>query len=174
MAQPFKLPTSGVFYLRRRVPDELRQALGRGYKRSLSTRDPSEAKARFALEWSKSEEAFSLARAQLSGVEGLSTRDVQQLAARWFRSQLDAMERTGEFNTYLVPGSIIGWETCYGWKQHQEMLSIQQSIEEGDETDWCAKARANIRKALKAEGIPIPLRDRKHSTIWNSRFTPTY
>ncbi|WP_460140475.1 DUF6538 domain-containing protein [Pseudomonas sp. S2_E01] len=156
MAQPFKHPTSGVFYLRRRVPDELRPALGREYKRSLSTRDPNEAKARFASEWSKSEEAFSAARARLSGVEGLSARDVQQLAARWFRSQLDEMERTGEFNTYLVPGSISGWETRYGWEEHQEMLSIQQGIEEGDETDWHATARVNIRRSLKAEGIPMP------------------
>lgn len=77
MAQPFKHPTSGVFYLRRRVPGELRSVLGREYKRSLKTRDPNEAKARFAAEYSKSEEAFSIARAQLAGRESLGHRDIQ-------------------------------------------------------------------------------------------------
>ncbi|MED5611563.1 DUF6538 domain-containing protein [Pseudomonas sp. JH-2] len=40
MAQPFKHPQSGVFYLRRRVPDELRPIPGHEYKRSLKTRAP--------------------------------------------------------------------------------------------------------------------------------------
>ena len=52
MAQPYKHPKSGIFQLRRKVPDDLRQALARReYKRSLDTRDPTEAKARFVLAW---------------------------------------------------------------------------------------------------------------------------
>ncbi|MDB5820348.1 MAG: Integrase, partial [Rhizobacter sp.] len=62
MAQPFKHPESGVFYLRRKVPAELRDALGREFKRSLKTKDWSLAKSRFIAEFAKSEEAFALAR----------------------------------------------------------------------------------------------------------------
>ncbi|HGS7928436.1 DUF6538 domain-containing protein [Pseudomonas aeruginosa] len=92
-----------MFYLRRRVPDELRSVLGREYKRSLKTRDPNEAKARFAAEYSKSEEAFSIARAQLAGRESLGHRDIQQLAARWFRHCLDDMvDSIGRRNTGLL------------------------------------------------------------------------
>ena len=41
------------------------------------------------------------------------------------------------------------------------MLSIQQAIEEGDETDWRAEARANARKSLKTENIPMPRKGSK-------------
>jgi hypothetical protein len=64
MAQPYKHPTTGSYYIRRKVPAELRHALGHEFKRSLKTRDPAEAKLRFAGEWAKSEAAFALARAQ--------------------------------------------------------------------------------------------------------------
>ncbi len=64
MTQPFRSKT-GIYQLRRKVPVELRPALGHEYKRSLKTRDPDEAKRRFAEEWVRSETAFALARAQL-------------------------------------------------------------------------------------------------------------
>nr|WP_314583643.1 DUF6538 domain-containing protein [uncultured Pseudomonas sp.] len=76
MAQPFRHPHSGLFYFRRRVPDDLRAVLGREYKRSLKTRDAAEAKGRHAAEWTRSEEALSLARAQFAGAE------VQRCSAR--------------------------------------------------------------------------------------------
>ncbi|WP_246228455.1 site-specific integrase [Pseudomonas nitroreducens] len=156
MAQPFKHPTSGVFYLRRRVPDELRSVLGREYKRSLKTRDPSEAKARFAAEYSKSEEAFSIARAQLAGTESLGHRDIQQLAARWFRRCLDEMERTGEFRTCLMPGTITTWESPFGPVEEQEWISLREALDTGSETDIDAEALSNARQTLKAEHIPLP------------------
>jgi len=47
MARPWKHPNSGVFWLRRRVPDDLRQLIGkREEKRSLGTRNPEEAQRR--------------------------------------------------------------------------------------------------------------------------------
>lgn len=49
MAQPFKSQI-GIYQLRRKVPPELRKALGHEYKRSLKTRDLAEAKALFALD----------------------------------------------------------------------------------------------------------------------------
>lgn len=156
MAQPFKHPTSGVFYLRRRVPDELRSILGREYKRSLKTRDPSEAKARFAAEYSKSEEAFSIARAQLAGRESLGHRDIQQLAARWFRRCLDEMEKTGEFRTFLMPGTLITWESPFGPVEEQEWISLREALDTGSETDIDAEALSNARQTLKAEHIALP------------------
>ncbi|MBO3278245.1 site-specific integrase [Pseudomonas schmalbachii] len=156
MAQPFKHPTSGVYYLRRRVPDELRSILGREYKRSLKTRDPSEAKGRFAAEYAKSEEVFSLARLQLQGTAVLSARDIQQLASRWFRQELDEMERTGEFRTFLIPGSVESWETPYGWEERQEYLSYREAVESGNEIDAAGASLSYARKAMKAESLPFP------------------
>ncbi|MGE5387637.1 MAG: DUF6538 domain-containing protein, partial [Hyphomicrobiales bacterium] len=49
MARPWKHPKTGIYWLRKRVPDELRSLLGkREEKRSLGTRDPEQAKRRHA------------------------------------------------------------------------------------------------------------------------------
>jgi uncharacterized protein DUF6538 len=49
MARPWKHPKTGFYWLRKRVPDALRTKLGRReVRRSLGTRDPSEAKLRHA------------------------------------------------------------------------------------------------------------------------------
>lgn len=49
MSRPWKHPDTGVYWLRRRVPDDLRPLVGkREEKVSLRTKDPQEAKARHA------------------------------------------------------------------------------------------------------------------------------
>jgi hypothetical protein len=45
MARPWKHPKTGIYWLRKRIPDDLRPLLGkREEKRNLGTRDPNEAK----------------------------------------------------------------------------------------------------------------------------------
>jgi len=45
MARPWKHPKTGVYWLRKRVPDDLRTIVGLAeYKRTLKTKDPAEAK----------------------------------------------------------------------------------------------------------------------------------
>jgi hypothetical protein len=45
MARPWKHPKTGIYWFRKRVPDELRARLGKTEeKQSLGTRDPVEAK----------------------------------------------------------------------------------------------------------------------------------
>lgn len=158
MAQPFK-HSSGVYYLRRRVPEELRPSLGLEYKRSLKTRDPGEAKARFAAEWGKSEEAFSLARAQLSGMSALTARDIQQLAARWFRAELEQLERTGDFKPFLVQGSLVSNEGPGGHQEFQEWISLRDAPTQGIELDPFDMARPYVLRTLKAEAIARPAPD---------------
>jgi hypothetical protein len=47
MSRPWKHPSSGVYWLRKGVPEDLRKLVGkREEKRSLQTRDPVEAKRR--------------------------------------------------------------------------------------------------------------------------------
>jgi hypothetical protein len=49
MSRPWKHPNSGVYWLRKGVPEDLRMLVGkREEKRSLLTRDPAEAKRRHA------------------------------------------------------------------------------------------------------------------------------
>ena len=170
MAQPFKHPQSGMYYFRRRVPDDLRPALGREYKRSLKTRDASEAKGRHAAEWIRSEEAFLLARAQLSGAQVLSAKDMQQLAARWFRRELDELEQSGKFRTALLPGTTASFETAYGFVEQQEWLSIQEALDEGDETEWLDVVKPHMLKALRTENIPVPATDSPTYASLNETF----
>ncbi|HEY4373954.1 MAG TPA: DUF6538 domain-containing protein, partial [Burkholderiales bacterium] len=157
MALPFAGPT-GIYQLRRKVPEELHAALGRGeYKRSLKTRDPAEAKRRFAEEWEKSEQAFALARAQLEGAQVLTERDIQQLAARWFRAEFERLERSGEFAQELVPGTTWGYESPEGdYTEGQELWTIRQAIALGEEWDWNEMAAENARAVLREHGIPFP------------------
>src|SRR4051812_35214753 len=49
MTRPFKHPKTGVYWLRKRVPDDLRQLVGRTeINRTLGTKNPAEAKAKLA------------------------------------------------------------------------------------------------------------------------------
>src|ERR1700704_3036603 len=50
MSRPFKRPVTGVYYFRKAVPDDLRAVVGkREVKRSLRTKDPAEARSKFAV-----------------------------------------------------------------------------------------------------------------------------
>src|SRR5918993_2906439 len=45
MARPWKHPKTGIFWLRKRVPDDLRPLVGkREEKRSLQTKDPAQVR----------------------------------------------------------------------------------------------------------------------------------
>ncbi|HEV7323903.1 MAG TPA: DUF6538 domain-containing protein [Bosea sp. (in: a-proteobacteria)] len=47
MSRPWKHPKTGIYWLRKRVPDDLQKLVGkREEKLSLGTRDPSEAKSK--------------------------------------------------------------------------------------------------------------------------------
>jgi hypothetical protein len=49
MARPWKHPDSGIYYVRKAVPVSLRSLVGRSIEKlSLRTKDPDEARARFA------------------------------------------------------------------------------------------------------------------------------
>lgn len=156
MAQPFRSKT-GIYQLRRKVPPELRGALGHEYKRSLKTRDPLEAKGRFAEEWSRSETVFALARAQARGADTLSERDMQQLAARWFHEELQRMETAGDFESRLVPGTTWSVEQGASHDEHTELLTIREALDQDPEWDIAPKIDESIRRTLAASGIPAPV-----------------
>ncbi|MES2912378.1 MAG: DUF6538 domain-containing protein, partial [Pseudomonadota bacterium] len=155
MAQPYTSP-SGIYQLRRKVPPELRQVLGYEYKRSLNTRDPAEAKAKFAQEWARSEEAFSVARAQSQGASELGARDMQQLASRWFRAELEKLEQTGDFAPWLVEDGSWSNEQGDHAEEHTPLISVRQALEEDDGPDFTAEVDAIIAKTFRESKIPRP------------------
>jgi hypothetical protein len=78
MSRPWKHPGSGVYWLRKGVPDDLRALVGkREEKRSLGTRDPVEAKRRHAEALVEIEERWANLR---SGPKILTEKEAHQLA----------------------------------------------------------------------------------------------
>ncbi len=160
MADPFKHPKSGIYYLRRKVPPTLQRALGLEYKKSLRTRDPVQAKFEFARAWAASEEAFATARAELKGVEAISAFDAQQLAARWFRAEQEKLERTGRFTSVLVSGPGGAWERGGQGEEWQTFISLREAAGEGEEPpggDWAALVEPHIKAALRMANLPMPV-----------------
>jgi hypothetical protein len=90
MTRPQKHPDSGYYWFRKRVPDDLRDLVGKREERfSLGTRDPSEAKRLHALKLAEVEERWANLRV---GQRPLSPGDIARLAAEignQLRGQLD-------------------------------------------------------------------------------------
>ena len=86
MSRPWKHPNSGVYWLRKRVPDDLRAQIGkREEKRSLGTRNPEEAKRRHAQLMTELDERWNNLRA---GPRNLTEREAHEIAARAYEQHL--------------------------------------------------------------------------------------
>ncbi|WP_020091128.1 DUF6538 domain-containing protein [Methylobacterium sp. 285MFTsu5.1] len=86
MPRPWKHPKTGVYYLRRRVPAELVEAVGKSEEKvSLGTKDPTEAKARHFAEIYKLEERWANLR---KGQQPLTGKQVQALAGDIYRAKV--------------------------------------------------------------------------------------
>jgi hypothetical protein len=91
MPSPLKHPKTGVYWLRVRVrvrvPRDLRAAVGKGeVKRSLRTKDPAEAKARFPAALDNLQREWRRLR---TAPAPLTPRQIVGLAGEWYRD-LDA------------------------------------------------------------------------------------
>lgn len=156
MAQPAKHPVTGIWQIRRKVPQDLRSALGVEYKRSLKTRDPVEAKGLFALAWSASEELFAHARAQTKGLNLISARDMRQLASRWVRAETVRMEQQGDFARWL---DEVGTTEVYVDGDVSEVMayrSLRDAMDDDPEYDPDASVRSAIAAALREANLPFP------------------
>jgi hypothetical protein len=86
MSRPWKHPNSGVYWLRRRVPDDLRALIGkREEKRSLGTRNPEEAKRRHAQLMTELDARWKNLRA---GPRQLTEREAHEIAAGIYEQYL--------------------------------------------------------------------------------------
>jgi integrase len=104
MSRPWKHPRSGVYYLRKGVPEDLRELVGkREEKRSLGTRDPAEAKRRHAEALADVEVRWANLRA---GPKALTEREAHQLAVtvhdRWLQQHQENPSHQTAWNVDLV------------------------------------------------------------------------
>ncbi|MDR3471682.1 MAG: hypothetical protein P4M09_08335, partial [Devosia sp.] len=88
MARPWKHPKTGIYWLRRRVPDRLRELVGKlEIKKSLGTKDPTEAKRLHAAALLELDEAWAgLTR----GVRSLSEREAWEVAQSVYSQMIAA------------------------------------------------------------------------------------
>jgi Domain of unknown function (DUF6538) len=91
MSRPWKHPKTGIYQLRKVVPEDLRKLVGkREEKVSLQTRDPVEAKLRHAEALAEIEKRWANLRA---GPKSLTEREAHQLAVaahdRWLEQHRD-------------------------------------------------------------------------------------
>lgn len=150
MASPWKNPDTGIYYIRRRIPKELQQIINRGsfWKKSLGTREFSEACERFAVAYTESTEAFKVARAELAGLPIVKPSDAPRLADRWARAVMSEWETTPESITdFLALVTVDG----------EERYTQASTILDGD----TAQQRSNVvsgflRTTLQAHNLPLP------------------
>ncbi|MGJ5051143.1 DUF6538 domain-containing protein [Bradyrhizobium oligotrophicum] len=103
MSRPWKHPKTGVYQLRKAVPEDLRTLVGkREEKVSLQTRDPAEAKVRHARALAELEARWANLRA---GPKSLTEREAHQLAVvahdRWLEQYRDNPSQQTFWDTEL-------------------------------------------------------------------------
>lgn len=91
MSRPFKHPKTGIYWLRKRVPDELIKLVGKREElRTLGTKDPALAKVKHAAALAEIEAKWANLR---SGEKSLTEREAHHLAApfydRWLQRYLE-------------------------------------------------------------------------------------
>ena len=104
MSRPWKHPNSGVYWLRKGVPKDLREIVGKQEeKRSLGTRDPVEAKRLHAEALAEIEQRWANLRA---GPKALTEREAHQLAIavhdRWLQQHVENPSQQIAWNVDLA------------------------------------------------------------------------
>jgi hypothetical protein len=159
MTRPWKHPDSGFYWFRKRVPDDLRNLIGKREERfSLGTRDPVEAKRLHVLKLAEVEERWSNLRV---GQRALSPDDIVRLAAEigdQFRRQLET-----------DPYQPVEWDVEIGaslWRASDKQdiyTDITQPLSPGDRKrlDQQNKCYALVDERLSGRGVAAHPEDRE-------------
>ena len=149
MTRPFPHSKTGVFWVRKVVPSNLRAFVGRReLKESLGTKDIREAKAKGALVIARFEALINSARA---GGSQLSQRDIEAIRGEWYRAECEAHGDN--------PGRPDEWEI------YEENLigRLQQFEDEASEDTVPLEDRIILRSNDRAEATNL-LRSHGHVT----------
>lgn len=142
MSRPFKHPTTGVYYFRKAVPEDLRPLVGRREeKRSLRTKDPKEARLIFAEVAAEVSKEWIRLRSEPTA---LSRRDATALAGRWYR-------------WFTVQHEDAPGDTAEGWAMLFEQLRDLDRFgvghpDEPDEYDRTPATQERVNGFLATQG----------------------
>jgi hypothetical protein len=161
MSRPWKHPKTGVYWLRKRVPDALQPLVGkREEKRSLKTQDPTEAKQRHLQALAELESQWANLRA---GPRKLTEREAHDLAAiahdRWLEIHRDNPSEQTLWPTKLGdkvfgPPPLIDWSVPISMALSTEIDWDAVKIKELE--TWCFTQADSLARArglmLDADG----------------------
>jgi integrase len=164
MTRPWKHPKTGMYWLRKRVPDNLRDVLGkREEKRSLKTKSAVEAKARLADELVQLEKKWSNLR---RGAATITEIEAHELAAplydEWIAVFRDNPSDQNRWNTEVgvetiwnptrtgVPPHLHTYVDLFAERIQQDCLQKADHLLEkaGRSTD--EKSRLRLARAVSA------------------------
>lgn len=96
MPSPWKDKRTGIYYIRRGVPSDLKPELGSIYKRSLGTKDPKEAKSKFPIALAECNRVFAEARSKVESepVSQLTKTEIDRLGEAWLSALLEEDDET--------------------------------------------------------------------------------
>lgn len=148
MASPWKHPKTGMYWIRRAVPRALQPILKqRFYVRTLHTKDPREAKRRFAEAFAESEGLFAEARDRGRRIDVLTDEQIEKLAANYFATVLeeDEEERLKGVDDMGFRKAQEMYETVYD-AQRERLARGDTSLVEEDLDDQLAFLKLNVPK----------------------------
>lgn len=150
MARPWKHPKTGIYWLRRAVPADLRAAVGkREEKQSLGTKDPAQARVLHAKALAAIEERWAGLRRPLRAIEPQELEEASRFAYRVCLSQNGA------------PG--IQWDLSLGQDLWIDQLSMEPGVSSRDlsktmHRSWC---RQRAGEYLAHVGLNLTDEDRE-------------
>ncbi|HHC7266929.1 TPA: DUF6538 domain-containing protein [Vibrio parahaemolyticus] len=104
MASPYKHPQTGVYYFRMAVPKKLVPIIGKTvFKKSLQTKNLSEAKPRFTECLFDAQKQIAVAQLKLSNSSNveLNVRDCAIIAERWYEYVKNEVDTSGNYDLFL-------------------------------------------------------------------------
>ena len=153
MSRPWKHPTTGIYWLRKRVPDDLRAAVGkREEKFSLKTREPVEAKRLHAEALAALEQRWANLRAPISKLEN---SELHRISITMYERCLELGELPG-VNWDTAIGEHL-WESGFGHKPEEPLFLSSESVSQSFLQAWC-KALAD--EFISVNGLKIDDEDR--------------
>jgi integrase len=152
MSRPWKHPKTGVYWLRKRVPDALQPLVGKQeVKRSLKTQDPTEAKQRHLQALAELEAQWANLRA---GPRKLTEREAHELATiahdRWLEIHRDNPSKQTLWPTSLgdkvfAPPPPIDWNAPISTTLYTEIDWDAVKIKELE--TWCFRQADSLARA---------------------------
>jgi integrase len=148
MSRPWKHPTTGIYWLRKRVPDDLRAAVGkREEKFSLRTREPVEAKRLHVEALAALEQRWANLRAP---TRKLDNSELHQISVAIYERFLELGELPGVNWDTAIGGHL--WERNFDLKPEDALFISRESVRQTILESWC---RARADELISVNGLKV-------------------